>query len=94
MTMGPRRHPWAWSVAAWTAAALGTALGVALWALLSLDAAQQRCFMNYPAVPCPGPDDPAITALWISFFALPAVWLAGIVGLALARPRRRRSAGA
>jgi len=44
--------------------------------------------MDYPAVPCPGNDDPAVTALTIAFFGLPGVWLVGLVVAVVVRLRR------
>ena len=90
------RRRLAWAVVVWTAVVLGASLIVALVAVVALASAQMKCFMNYPAVPCPGNDDPAVTALTIAFFGLPAVWLAGIavaVVVRLRRLRREASAG-
>lgn len=79
-----------WAVVAWTVVLLGASLVLALAAVVALDAAQMRCFMDYPAVPCPGNDDPAVMALTVAFFGLPAVWVAGITVAVIARLRRHR----
>lgn len=77
----------------WTLALLVVAILLAVQAMSSLYDAQQACFFNYPAIPCPSGDDPAVTQLTIAFFGVPAVWLAGIglVVLVWAVQRRRRS---
>jgi len=50
------------------------------------------CFFNYPLVPCPSNDDPALTRLTFAFFGLPALWLVGLAFALLKYSRRRRSA--
>jgi hypothetical protein len=83
------------AVAAWTAVVLGGSLLLALAAVVALDRAQMACFMGYPAVPCPGNDDPAVEALAIAFFGLPAAWLAGtVVAVIVFLRRQRREASA
>ena len=77
--MTRRRHPLAWTVVLWTTAVIIVAVVMAVVALVSFNAADQRCFMDYPSAPCPGPDDPALTWLRIAFFGMPAVWLVGVL---------------
>lgn len=74
----------------WTLALLGAAALATVQAIWSLNDAQQACFFHYPAIPCPAADDPAMTQLAVAFFAVPAVWLAGIGLLVLTRAVRRR----
>jgi len=62
--------------------------GQALWSLYD---AQQACFFSYPAVPCPGGDDPAVARLTFAFIGVPLVWAVGLAGLIL-QTRRRRDA--
>ena len=66
----------------WTLVALVVAVLMAVQAVGSLYAAQQACWFNYPSVPCPGGDDPALARLTFAFFGVPLVWLIGI-GLAV-----------
>jgi hypothetical protein len=76
---------------AWTLVmiVLGVLLaGQAVWSLLD---AQQACFFNYPAVPCPGGDDPAVARLTFAFIVVPLVWAVGLAGLMLRMRRRRNS---
>jgi len=61
--------------------------GQAIWSLYD---AQQACFFNYPALPCPGGDDPAVARLTFAFIGLPLVWAVGLAGLIL-RMRHRRN---
>ena len=81
------------AVVLWTLLVVIIGILLAVQATGSLIFADQDCFMNYPAVPCPSPGDPAIVRLTFVFFGLPLVWLVGI-GLALAwralRARIRR----
>ncbi len=90
--MGPRRHKFAWSLVAWTAVLSLLAVGLAVWCMASLYAAQQRCYFDYPVVPCPTNDDPAVTALAIAFFGLPGLWLAGLAVAIGLRMRRQKHA--
>ena len=83
-----RRHGFALAVVLWTIAVAVVAVVLAVVALVSLDAANQRCFMDYPSTPCPGPDDPAILWIWIAFFGMPAVWVVGVVVAFAAKIRR------
>ncbi len=62
----------------WTLVLLLLAAALAAQAAWSLIGAQQACFFNYPAVPCPGGDDPAVARLTFAFFGVPLVWLAGL----------------
>jgi len=66
----------------WTLVAIAVAVLLTLQAVWSLYAAQQACWFNYPSVPCPGGDDPALARLTFAFFGVPLVWLIGI-GLAV-----------
>ena len=66
----------------WTLLLLAVAVLMALQAVVSLYGAQQACFFNYPSVPCPGGNDPALVRLTFAFFGVPLVWLIGI-GLAV-----------
>ncbi len=73
----------------WTLLLLAAAILVAGQAMFSLYGGQQACFFNYPAVACPGGDDPAVGRLTFAFFGIPAVWLGGlIVGFAVLATRR------
>jgi hypothetical protein len=79
----------------WTLFLLAIAVLLTVQAVWSLYGAQQACFFNFPAVPCPGGDDPAVARLTFAFFGVPLVWLAGIVLAVLGRVllrRRRRTA--
>jgi Na+/proline symporter len=67
----------------WTLFMLLAAILLAVEALISIHQAEQACFFNYPATPCPGSDDPAVTRLTMAFFALPLVWLIGLGVLGL-----------
>ena len=62
---------------------------VAIQAMASLDDAQQACFFQFPAVPCPGGDDPRVVQLTFAFFGIPLVWLVGLVVAALAWALKR-----
>lgn len=81
------------AVVLWTLLMLVVAVLLSVEATGSLIVAGQDCFFNYPAVPCPSANDPALIRLTFVFFGIPLVWLVGIglavVGLAW---RRRRSA--
>jgi hypothetical protein len=80
----------------WTLSLVAVAVLLAVQAAWSLYAAQQACFFSFPAVPCPGGDDPAVAWLTFAFFGVPLVWLGGIVlavmGRALLRRRPRTAA--
>ncbi len=76
----------------WTLLMLLLAVLLAVQATGSLIFAGQDCFFNYPAVPCPSAQDPALSRLTIAFFGVPAVWLIGIgAAVAWRAVRRRRS---
>ena len=66
----------------WTLVAIAVAVLLTLQVVWSLYAAQQACWFNYPSVPCPSGDDPALARLTFAFFGVPLVWLVGI-GLAV-----------
>jgi hypothetical protein len=77
----------------WTLFLLVVAVLLALQAVGSLYVAQQDCFLNYPSVPCPSGNDPALARLTFAFFGVPLVWLVGIGLAVLGRALlRRRSA--
>jgi hypothetical protein len=78
-------------VVLWTLFMLGVAIVLAASAVLSVNNAEQACFVNYPATPCPGADDPAVAQLTAAFFVVPLGWLIGlgIVALILSLTRRK-----
>ena len=76
---------------AWTLVVLVLGVLLAGQALWSLYDAQQACFFNYPAIPCPSGDDPAVARLTFAFIGVPLVWAVGLAGLIL-RIRHRRDA--
>jgi len=55
---------------------------VVIQALMSLHEADQTCFFGYPAVPCPGPDDPAVVRIRLACVGIPLVWGLGIALIA------------
>lgn len=67
----------------WTLLALVLGIVIAAQAALSLNDAHQACFFNYPAVPCPDGDAPAVYRLTFAFLGVPLIWLAGL-GFAVA----------
>lgn len=71
------------TLARWTLLALVLGIVVAVQAAWSLNNAQQACFFNYPAVPCPDRDAPAVGRLTFAFLGVPLIWLAGL-GFAIA----------
>jgi hypothetical protein len=87
--MGRLRSRWVKGLVAWTLVSLVVFVVVAVQAMASLYDAQQACFFQFPAVPCPGGDDPAVARLTFAFFGVPLIWLVGIglagVGWALKR---------
>ncbi len=76
-------------LALWTLLTLLLGVVIAAQAALSLNDAQQACFFNFPAVSCPGGDDPAVGRLTFAFIGVPLIWLAGL-GFAAARRGLRR----
>ncbi len=78
------------SVLLWTLMLLAIGVLLAAQAAWSLYHAQQVCFFNYPRVPCPGADDPAVARLTFAFIGVPLIWLGGIAIAAVARIHRRR----
>ena len=74
----------------WTLFLGVVAVLMALQAVWSLYAAQQACFFNYPSVPCPSGNDPALVRLTFAFFGVPLVWLIGIGVAVLGRALLRR----
>ena len=77
----------------WTLLLLVVAVLLVVQAVGSLYGAGQACFFNYPSVPCPSGNDPALVRLTFAFFGVPLMWLLGIgfavVGRVLQRRRRR-----
>jgi hypothetical protein len=78
-------------VVGWTLFMLAVAIVLAAEAMMSLVNAEQACFANFPATPCPSSDDPAVIRLTLAFIGVPLGWLIGlgVVGLAWSRIRRR-----
>ena len=78
----------------WTLVAIVVAVLMAVQAVVSLYAAGQACWFNYPSVECPNGNDPALVRLTFAFFGVPLVWLIGIglavLGRALVRRRSAR----
>ena len=83
-----RRHPLAVRLVLWTILVVVVAVAMAIGAIGALNAADQRCFFEYPQTPCPGPDDPALTVLWVALFGMPAIWLVGVIVLFVYQIRR------
>jgi hypothetical protein len=79
-------------VVLWTLFMLGLAIVLAAQALLSVNNAEQACFVNYPATPCPSGDDPAVVQLTAAFFVVPLGWLIGLGIVALIWSLTRRQA--
>lgn len=77
----------------WTLFMLGVGIVLAAEAVLSLNNAQQACFFNFPATPCPGGDDPAVVRLTVAFFGVPLGSLIGlgVLGLVWSVMRREGS---
>lgn len=82
--MGRLRSRWFRGFALWTLALLAVAVLVAIQAMASLYDAQQACFLQFPAIPCPGGDDPRVAQLTFAFFGVPLVSIVGIGLVALA----------
>lgn len=72
----------------WTGVTLLAGMLVAAEAAWSLVNAQQACFFAYPAVACPGGDDPAVARLTFALVGVPVIWGLGVGVLALARRPR------
>jgi hypothetical protein len=79
-------------VVLWSVFTLVVAIVLAAEAVMSLIDAQQACFVNFPATPCPASDDPAVVRLTVAFFGVPLGWLVGLGVLGLARSVMRREA--
>jgi Na+/proline symporter len=75
----------------WTLFMLIMAIALATEAMLSLNQAEQACFFNFPATPCPGADDPALTRLTVAFVGVPLAWGIGVVVIGLAWSVNRRN---
>jgi hypothetical protein len=80
-------------VVLWTLFTLTFAILLGAEALTSIYGAEQACFVNFPATPCPGSDDPAIVRLTLAFVGVPLGWLIGlgVIGLVWYRMRRQAS---
>jgi hypothetical protein len=78
-------------VVLWTVFMLAVAIVLAVEAVMSLNKAEQACFVNFPATPCPSSDDPAVVRLTLAFIGVPLGWLIGlgVVVLAWALVRRQ-----
>jgi hypothetical protein len=78
-------------VVLWTVFMLAVAIVLAAEAMMSLINAEQACFVNFPATPCPSSDDPAVVRLTLAFIGVPLGWLIGlgVGGLAWALVRRQ-----
>lgn len=91
--MKSKRRRVVWGVVLWTLLLLAAVILVAGEATASLYDGQRACFFNYPAVACPGGDDPAVARLTFAFFGIPAIWLLGLIvgfaGLTIRRGERR-----
>jgi hypothetical protein len=74
----------------WTVLMVAIAGVLAAQAMSSLYDAQQACFFDYPSVPCPASDDPAVARLTFSFVGVPLIWLVGIGLMLLAWEWQRR----
>ena len=88
--MSRTRRRFARALVVWTLFMLLTGVLLAAQAISSLYDAQQACFFNYPAVPCPPGDDPAVGRLTFAFFGVPLMWLIGIGVAALVRATHSR----
>ncbi len=91
--MSRLRSRWVRWLAVWIAVLVAAAVLIALQAIVSLYDAQQRCFFNYPAVPCPPGDDPRVAQLTFAFFGVPVIWLVGVCLVGLGWAVRRRGGG-
>lgn len=74
----------------WTLVMLIVAIALATEAMLSLNQAEQACFFNFPATPCPAADDPALTRLTMAFVGVPLAWGIGLVVIGLVWSLARR----
>lgn len=74
----------------WTLVILIVAIALATEAMLSLNQAEQACFFNFPATPCPAADDPALTRLTMAFVGVPLAWGIGLVVIGLVWSLARR----
>ena len=73
---------------AWTLAAFGVALVIALAATASLGDALQACGSG--TVPCPDTTDPRLAWLLFALVGVPLLWLLGLLLLAVRSPVRGR----
>ena len=82
--MARRRNRLAWGLGLWTVGIAVTALVLAGVSVARLAEAQQSCFFNYPAIPCPGPDDPMVGLLTFALVGLPLGGMAGAAAITIA----------
>lgn len=85
------RSPWTRAFLVWTVMLLAAATLVALVAVIGLIRADERCFVQYPLVPCPQAGDPLLVQLHFAFFGFPLIWLVGVLLGAVGRALARRS---
>ncbi len=92
--MSGLRHRWVQWLVLWTVLSVVVAVLIAFQAVASLYHDQQVCFLEFPAIPCPGADDPRFAQLTFAFFGVPLIWLVGVgvtvLGLAVQRRRDGR----
>jgi hypothetical protein len=79
-------------LALWTLVMLIVAIALATQAMLTLNQAEQACFFNFPATPCPAADDPAVTRLTVALVGIPLAWGIGLVVIGLVWSVTRRDA--
>jgi hypothetical protein len=72
---------------------LAIAIVLAAEAVMSINKAEQACFVNFPATPCPSSHDPAVVRLTLAFIGVPLGWLIGlgVVGVAWSLIRRQNA---
>ena len=91
--MARGRNRLAWALGLWTIGIAVAALVLAGLSMARLAEAQQACFMNYPASPCPGPDDPMVGLLTFALVGLPLGGMAGAAAIAIAWMVTHRGSG-
>ena len=83
------RSPWARAFLVWTVVVLAVAALVAIDAVAGLLRAADDCWFGLS--PCSPKDDPHLVQLQVAFFAIPAIWLAGVlIGVVAHAFARRR----
>jgi hypothetical protein len=92
--MGPFRSKWWRALLLWTLTMVIVAIALAVFAAASLVDAQQRCFMEFPSVPCPDGQDWRAGLLAFAFLGVPLIWLVGVIvgfaGRSVSKERRAR----